>query len=76
MEKALTERDGAAICRTLHALKGSAGSIGADRIHRLAAELYAIGKQGDLAALADTLGSLCKEYDAFSRVAATFDAEE
>lgn len=70
LERAVAERDAEKARRILHSLKGASGSIAADRIYRLTIDLHTAAGQGDLEALADAVGSLQKEYDAFKKVAA------
>lgn len=69
LERAVAERDAEKACRILHALKGASGSIAAGRIYLLAIKLHTAAGQGDIASLADAIGSLNEEYDAFKRVA-------
>lgn len=69
LERAVAARDAEKACRILHALKGASGSIAAGRLYRLAIKMHTAAGQGDIAALADAIGSLSEEYDAFKRVA-------
>jgi HPt (histidine-containing phosphotransfer) domain-containing protein len=49
--------------RCAHSLKGSAGNIGARRLHAVCAELDDKGKSGDLTAVAPLVDTLSAEFD-------------
>jgi HPt (histidine-containing phosphotransfer) domain-containing protein len=49
--------------RAAHSLKGSAGNIGARRLHAVCSELDDKGRSGDLAALAPLVDTLTAEFD-------------
>ena len=59
--------DAVGVQRAAHSLKGSAGNIGATKLHAVCAVLDAQGRSGDLAPLAPMVASLDAEY---ARVAA------
>jgi len=49
--------------RSAHSLKGSAGNIGAHRLHAVCAELDHTGKSGELEATAALVDALTAEFD-------------
>jgi CheY-like chemotaxis protein len=62
LREAIAARDAATIWETAHAIKGSAGSMGARRMSALASELQAAGTSGDLSGAAALLWRLEEEY--------------
>jgi HPt (histidine-containing phosphotransfer) domain-containing protein len=73
MKKSLSERDGAALARAGHTLKGSSAYLGAEVVHRLAARIETLGTEGKFeeaaAAVADMhreMGKLKTELVKFS----------
>jgi signal transduction histidine kinase/DNA-binding response OmpR family regulator len=62
---AITRGDAATLRRTAHALKGSAGYVGARPTVEAAQRLETLGTQGDLAEAANALADLEREFDRF-----------
>jgi HPt (histidine-containing phosphotransfer) domain-containing protein len=64
-ETAVTEKDGERVRGELHAMKGAAANIGADRMLSLLAELQAGTKTGDLEKIVDAAPTLRQEFEQF-----------
>lgn len=62
IETALTKSDGPTLVRAAHTIKGSSGNFGATHLARLALDIEAHGKAGDLAAAAAAVPALKAEY--------------
>jgi HPt (histidine-containing phosphotransfer) domain-containing protein len=63
LERTLAEEDLQSATRAVHSIKGAAGTITADRLRTVAAELEALGKEGQLNALAGRVHELKTELD-------------
>jgi two-component system, sensor histidine kinase and response regulator len=62
LRDAVESGDPSGVERTAHAMKGSAGNMGARNMSNLAADLEEIGASGDLAGAAQKLERLVEEY--------------
>jgi HPt (histidine-containing phosphotransfer) domain-containing protein len=62
IETALAKNDGPTLIRAAHTIKGSSGNFGASRFARLALDIEAHGKAGDLAAAAAVVPGLKMEF--------------
>jgi len=62
---AVEKQDAPAIQRASHAIKGSAGNISAQRMHKIASNLELTAKSGDLSTAAHRLSALSAEYRYF-----------
>jgi two-component system, sensor histidine kinase and response regulator len=62
LREAVESGDASGVKRTAHAVKGSAGNMGARNMSNLAADLEDIGASGDLAGAAQKLERLEEEY--------------
>ncbi|MDI1251155.1 MAG: Hpt domain-containing protein [Lacunisphaera sp.] len=62
IETALAHNDGPTLIRAAHTIKGSSGNFGAARFARLALDIEAHGKAGDLTAAAAIVPGLKAEF--------------
>lgn len=70
MQQALADDDCLALTHLAHALKGSAGAIGAQGVFESVLKLEMAGKAGNTEQAGHILEQLKKEIDAFSTLAA------
>ena len=66
LREALNVGDADSIAKTAHALKGSAGNLGASRMTRVAAQLETLGRSGNLESAEDLLEQLRDEFEKVS----------
>ena len=64
MQTALSHGNAMALAEGAHALKGSSGNLGANRMQRLCGELQTLGRADDLAGIGDRLARLEAEFAA------------
>ena len=64
LEQAIASRDGEEIEIRAHALKSSSGTIRARRLAELLRQIERLGKEGDLAGVADFFPDVASEYRA------------
>jgi HPt (histidine-containing phosphotransfer) domain-containing protein len=62
VDAALAAGDATAVARAAHSIKGSAGNIGANVVYRLAAELDARARTGDLSDARERLDAIDAAY--------------
>jgi HPt (histidine-containing phosphotransfer) domain-containing protein len=60
---ALDANDAAGVAKAAHGIKGSAGNIGANVVYRLAAELDARARSGNLDGAAEQIEAIAEAYD-------------
>jgi len=72
IEAALAAANAAALIAPAHALKGSAGNIGASRMASYCGELIELGREGELEGAAALFGDLTAEFE---RVRVQLEAE-
>ena len=67
LRTALQQGDAPAFARVAHKLKGSSGTMGARRMHRLCGDLQTLGKSGSLNAAEPLLAQLDEEFEQVHR---------
>jgi len=70
LEQAAASEDAEALAAKAHALKGMAGTIGADGMQAISRKLELLAKAGDLPGVRGAIGSLGAEFDLFKAEAA------
>ncbi len=62
LEEGLASGDASVVARAAHGIKGSAGTIGANVVYRLAAELDARARTGDLEGVRERVDEIGNAY--------------
>jgi len=76
IHEALARRDGPALERAAHSLKGSVGSLGAKRAFEASLAMETRGREGDLEGAEAVLGELEREIDRLTNALAAFREEK